>query len=163
LPFGATNFPPTADITPKELILETAADEAREAPNTETQVGLRQHDASLEGQASTPPPFMAPGLPASFIPRPVELDVLIDRVLKADYDHPIGLVGTPGFGKTTLAKSACHNERIKRHFGDGILWVELAKKQNTLGAFNSMYCGFTGEATEFNEWNTPARFLLDTF
>ena len=35
------------------------------------------------------------------------------------------LEGGGGFGKTALAKWACHQEEVRQHFADGILWVSL--------------------------------------
>ena len=33
-----------------------------------------------------------------------------------------GLVGTGGFGKTTLAAKACQDRRVRRRFRGGIVW-----------------------------------------
>ncbi|MDP6719038.1 MAG: helix-turn-helix transcriptional regulator, partial [Pirellulaceae bacterium] len=52
-------------------------------------------------------PFMAPELTSRFVQRPAESEKLVSQILKADHDHPIAIttavVGTAGFGKTTLA------------------------------------------------------------
>ena len=38
-----------------------------------------------------------------------------------------GLVGTGGFGKTTLAAKACQDRRVRRRFRGGIVWVTIGQ------------------------------------
>src|SRR5262249_37847697 len=42
------------------------------------------------------------------------------------------LKGAGGYGKTTLAKALCHDERIQDAFDDGILWVTLGENPGDL-------------------------------
>lgn len=100
-------------------------------------------------------PFMAPELTSRFVQRPAESEKLVSQILKADHDHPIAIttavVGTAGFGKTTLAMALCDDERIKQEYSDGILWVTLGENPNIVGALNSLYFGLTGEVSSFDD------------
>ena len=42
------------------------------------------------------------------------------------------LRGAGGYGKTTMARAICHNERIQEAFDDGILWVTLGENPGSL-------------------------------
>src|SRR3954451_15046011 len=43
--------------------------------------------------------------------------------------HSVGITtalrGAGGFGKTALAQAICFDERIRRHYQDGILWTTM--------------------------------------
>ena len=81
-------------------------------------------------------PFMVEDLPADFVPRSQEFDELIDKVLDEQQEEPIAITaalrGAGGYGKTTMAKAICHDERIQRAFDDGILWVTLGEHPGNL-------------------------------
>lgn len=76
-------------------------------------------------------PFMAGPLPNNFVARPKEFDELVTSLLIGERDRPVAatatLQGAGGYGKTTLAKAVCHDERIQEEFHDGILWVDLGQ------------------------------------
>jgi predicted ATPase len=39
----------------------------------------------------------------------------------------VGLYGQGGIGKTVLAAAVAHDERIRRHFPDGVFWVTVGE------------------------------------
>ena len=77
-------------------------------------------------------PFMADDL-GVYIQRSKEYDALIALLIDTDRDEPkaitsaFALKGAGGYGKTTLARAICHDERIQEAFDDGILWVTLGE------------------------------------
>ena len=81
-------------------------------------------------------PFMVEDLPADFVPRSQEFDELIGKVLDEQREEPIAITaalrGAGGYGKTTMAKALCHDERIQQAFDDGILWVTLGEHPGNL-------------------------------
>ena len=81
-------------------------------------------------------PFMVEDLPADFVPRSQEFDELIGKVLDEQREEPkaitAALRGAGGYGKTTMAKALCHDERIQQAFDDGILWVTLGENPGNL-------------------------------
>ena len=81
-------------------------------------------------------PFMVEDLPADFVPRSQEFDELIGKLLDEQREEPkaitAALRGAGGYGKTTMAKALCHDERIQQAFDDGILWVTLGENPGNL-------------------------------
>src|SRR6266566_1918803 len=81
-------------------------------------------------------PFMVEDLPTDFVPRPQEFEALIDRLLDQQREEPVAITaalrGAGGYGKTTMAKAICHDERIQQAFDDGILWVTLGENPGSL-------------------------------
>ncbi|MCB9000328.1 MAG: hypothetical protein H6540_09755, partial [Bacteroidales bacterium] len=81
-------------------------------------------------------PFMVEDVPEDFVARPEEFDRLIDLLLKEDRREPVAITaalkGAGGYGKTTLARAICHDERVRSAFKDGILWVTLGEKPDNL-------------------------------
>ena len=81
-------------------------------------------------------PFMVEPLPEGHVSRIRELDQLIKLLINEKRDEPVaisvGLRGAGGYGKTTLAKELCHDERIQDAFDDGILWITLGEHPGDL-------------------------------
>src|SRR6266852_5813508 len=81
-------------------------------------------------------PFMVEDLPADYVPRPQEFEALIEKLLDQRREEPIAITaalrGAGGYGKTTMAKALCHDERIQEAFDDGILWVTLGERPGNL-------------------------------
>jgi WD40 repeat protein len=81
-------------------------------------------------------PFMVEDLPDNFIPREKELGLLINQLLDSDRDEPVAITaalrGAGGYGKTTLVRAICHNERVQNAFDDGILWITLGQNPGDL-------------------------------
>src|SRR5689334_6885628 len=69
-------------------------------------------------------PFMVEDLPANFVHRSREFDQLIALLLDRTREEPVAITaalrGAGGYGKTTIAKSLCHNEQVQDAFDDGI-------------------------------------------
>ena len=81
-------------------------------------------------------PFMVEDLPADYVPRPQEFEALIEKLLDQQREEPVAITaalrGAGGYGKTTMAKALCHDERIQQAFDDGILWVTLGENPGNL-------------------------------
>ncbi len=79
---------------------------------------------------------MVEDLPADFVPRSQEFGELIGKVLDEQREEPnaitAALRGAGGYGKTTMAKALCYDERIQQAFDDGILWVTLGESPGNL-------------------------------
>ena len=82
-------------------------------------------------------PFMVDDLPENFVARPTELDALIAELLDQNREEPVAITaalrGAGGYGKTTLARAICHDERIQDAYHDGVLWVTLGEEPGDLG------------------------------
>src|SRR5437588_4374673 len=101
-------------------------------------------------------PFMVEDLPADYVARPREFEALIDKLLDQQREEPVAITaalrGAGGYGKTTMAKALCHDERIQQAFDDGILWVTLGenpgdlvgKVEDLIYTLNKERPGFTG-------------------
>jgi WD40 repeat protein len=81
-------------------------------------------------------PFIVENLPADYVLRPLEFEALIERLLDQQREEPVAITaalrGAGGYGKTTMAKAICHDERIQQAFDDGILWVTLGENPGNL-------------------------------
>jgi len=81
-------------------------------------------------------PFMAEDLPPDFVARPLEFEKLADLLRDDKREEPVAITaalhGAGGFGKTTLARALCHDERIQEVFDDGMLWVTLGENPGDL-------------------------------
>jgi TIR domain/NB-ARC domain len=81
---------------------------------------------------ATRAPFMVEDLPQVFVRRPRELDQLVASLLDRSGEEPVAITaalkGAGGYGKTTLARAICHEERVQNAFNDGVLWVTLGEQ-----------------------------------
>jgi len=98
-------------------------------------------------------PFMAPDLLENYVDRQQEFNALLSNLLDETRESPLSvttaLQGSGGFGKTTLACSLCHHEKIISAFDDGILWVSLGEQPDVQGALTKLYAALTGERPPF--------------
>ena len=99
-------------------------------------------------------PFMVEEL-KGFVSRPAELDQLTAHLLDKDGTPravTVGLQGFGGYGKTTLARAICHDERVWQAFRDGILWVTLGQNPSPadlIGRIEDLIHALTGGRPEF--------------
>ncbi|MDT3778674.1 NB-ARC domain-containing protein [Nitrospira sp. MA-1] len=97
--------------------------------------------------------FMPDDLPAGFVPRLKEFEELAGSLLDPKQEEPVAITaalkGAGGYGKTTLAKALCHDERIQHAFHDGILWVTLGEQPNTMAGLTKLYAPLTEERPNF--------------
>ncbi len=78
--------------------------------------------------------------------------MLLDKQREEPVAITAALRGAGGYGKTTLARALCHDDRIQEAFDDGILWVTLGENPgNILGKVEDLIYmlsherpGFTG-------------------
>lgn len=85
-----------------------------------------------------PRPFNAPSLPRHFVPRPQKLEAIVEQLLEDNGTGPrpgvVAVHGGGGFGKTTMAAAACHDDRVRACFADGVLWVQFGETTTRAGA-----------------------------
>jgi WD40 repeat protein len=111
-------------------------------------------------------PFMVEDLPEDFVERPGEFDRLIALLLNHEREEPVAITaalrGAGGFGKTTLAKALCHDERIQDAFDDGILWVTLGENPGDLtGRVEDLIYTLSGERPGFSSIDAATARLLE--
>ena len=104
-------------------------------------------------------PFMVEDLPAGFVQRPHEFDQLVALLLDQNREEPVAITaalrGAGGYGKTTIAKALCYDERVQDAFDDGILWVTLGENPGDLtGRVEDLIQTLSGERPGFS--NTEA-------
>lgn len=85
------------------------------------------------GQPAFEPVFTVPPMNVQdYIPRTDLMYPLLDALHAADISTTVGVTaalrGAGGFGKTTLALAACHEDSVRQKFPDGILWVTVGEQ-----------------------------------
>lgn len=108
-------------------------------------------------------PFMAPELPKGVVQRPREHEALLNLFLNPDRSQPQPITATlhggGGYGKTTIAKLLCHDDRVIEAFDDGILWVTLGRSPNVKSHLAEAYKALTGKDGGFADAEEGAREL----
>jgi hypothetical protein len=83
---------------------------------------------------------MAEPPPDDFVARPEEFNKLLEHLLDPERGRTVAIGATAalrdagGYGKTTLARSVCHDPQIQSAFKDGILWVTIGETPGNLAA-----------------------------
>ncbi len=111
-------------------------------------------------------PFMVEDLPEDFVQRPREFERLVQLLRDEKREEPIAITaalqGAGGFGKTTLARALCHDERIQEVFDDGILWVTLGENPGDLtGRVVDLIEVLSGERPGFKETEAASARLSE--
>src|SRR5579863_7578399 len=104
--------------------IDEEADAALVPPN-ETALPL----GPILDPAIPPPPAGEHGL----VGRDELLRKLKERLLTGKRVAISALNGLPGVGKTALATALAHDEEVRAHFSDGILWAGLGYEPDVLG------------------------------
>jgi hypothetical protein len=106
-----------------------------------------------------------PRPPEDFVARPHEFNQLLAHLCSSD-SGPVAitaaLAGAGGFGKTTLAKAICHDERVQAAFPDGVLWMEVGQEPgNLIGKLEDLVLHLTGarQRAGFTDLNAAATRL----
>src|SRR5271166_1263946 len=88
-------------------------------------VGMSRQGETLEFQG-----FLGAQLclPERLVERPELLTEIVDA-LRARYGL-VAVTGTGGAGKSALAALACLDRRVRRHYRDGIAWLEASPGQD---------------------------------
>lgn len=105
-----------------------------------------------------PTPFMAPSKPKNYVERTATLEKLCEKLLEGR-DQAVVLYGDGGFGKTTLASSICHDDRIRVMFPDGILWLTLGQQPDLKGWLENLCEVLSGKHQPFNDSDKASDFF----
>ncbi|MDW8300684.1 MAG: NB-ARC domain-containing protein, partial [Anaerolineae bacterium] len=93
--------------------------------------------------------YNLPDLLPVCVERP-ELDTLCERILRRDErinavvskPLPNALYGLAGIGKSTLTNMLCRRCDVRRHFRDGIVWINCGTNANPLGLLQTLGAAF---------------------
>ena len=113
-------------------------------------------------------PFMPTDPPADFVMRQDEYEAIIAPLLDVDQENPVvittAIQGAGGYGKTTLARAICHDDRIIDAFDDGVLWIEFGETPGDLtGYFHDLIEEFSGERPQYENISSAQAALRELF
>ncbi|HTB11108.1 MAG TPA: NB-ARC domain-containing protein [Bryobacteraceae bacterium] len=160
----------------KQWVLTVTANanaNATTSENSQPEV-VEDKESSLSGQRQTLlGPFSSVPPKLHYIDRPEIFDPLVAELCSGE-NGAFGLTaveGMGGVGKTTLAVAACHDERVRAVFTDGIIWVpcgpvsddEIRKKRIEFACrqLNVRFDGYTPPALGTALANKSVLVVLD--
>lgn len=111
-------------------------------------------------------PFMVEDLPADHVPRRALIERLVPLLVDRARGEPVARVtalrGAGGYGKTALARAACHHEEVQAAFDDGILWVTLGENPGDLtGRVEDLIHVLSGQRPGYAGLDAAAAALAD--
>jgi tetratricopeptide (TPR) repeat protein len=101
---------------------------------------------------------LQPAIP--LVGRNNELNYLKKRLLTSGNVAPTALNGLPGVGKTALGIELVHDQEIRAHFSDGILWAALGPEPNLPGLLSRWGTMLGISSTEMASLNTSEAWAI---
>jgi WD40 repeat protein len=83
----------------------------------------------------------APPPPLNFVPRPAELNRLLESLVNEASERRIAVTAVRamgGTGKTVLAQALCHHPAVQDAFPDGVLWAVIGQNPTDLHLITQM-------------------------
>lgn len=91
-------------------------------------------------------PYNIPAQRPGFVPRPVLMGSVCSALVGSESNPGANtlVLGSGGFGKTTLALSTCQSPKVVAAFPDGMLWVALGEHADLSSVLSDLHVVVTG-------------------
>ncbi|MFN7209347.1 MAG: TIR domain-containing protein, partial [Aggregatilineales bacterium] len=103
--------------------------------------------------------------PADFVRRPDVFEPLIGALVDEKHGAvaiSAALRGAGGYGKTALAQALIHDTRVRGAFDDGILWITLGEKpESLLAKLQDLYVVLKGETCPYQTIEVAKNALVE--